>query len=71
MNADQQAAAEVTDYAAIVTEIRDRCERAEASLTQLIGETDGQFRIGHLKSKREGVRLALSYIDETIRGLDQ
>lgn len=58
----------------VLTDLRDRCQRAVTTLAQEEGDTTGNLptaahRRARLTAKRDGVKLALSYIDETIRGL--
>jgi hypothetical protein len=52
-----------------LTDLRDRCDQAATRLRELNVQNGGDD--GRLAAKRDGVKLALSYIDETIRGLDQ
>jgi hypothetical protein len=54
-----------------LTDLRDRCQKAVDQLDDLADDDAPADRIDRLRHKASGVKLALSYIDETIRGLDQ
>jgi hypothetical protein len=58
----------------VLTDLRDRCHRAADTLLQEEDGTTGDepaaaWGRARLAAERSGVKLAISYIDETIRGL--
>jgi hypothetical protein len=52
----------------LMTELLDRLLKADATLYQEMERSWEKERKAHLRSKAEGVRLAISYLEEMIRG---
>jgi hypothetical protein len=53
----------------VLTDLRDRCQDAVRNLQAIDVGGRSPFERARLNGKIEGVKLALSYLDETIRGL--
>ena len=54
----------MTAVADVLADLRERLVNAEAGLIELAAASRGRLYTRHLQSKAEGVRLALSYLDE-------
>lgn len=52
----------------LMTELLDRLLKADATLYQEMERSWEKERKAHLRSKAEGVRLAISYLEEMTRG---
>ena len=50
-----------------LTDLRDRLARAEQSLYEIIEDSRNDVQVHRLGGKREGVALALSYVEEILR----
>lgn len=52
---------------AVLSDLRERLVKADAEIKALAADSDGPGRIARLQGKSQGVRLALSYLDEVSR----
>ena len=51
----------------MLADLRERHVKADATLRNMAHEEAGDVRQRHLESKSQGVRLALSYLDEAMK----
>lgn len=51
----------------VLADLRERLVKADAEIKALAADSDGPGRIARLQGKSQGVRLALSYLDEVSR----